>query len=61
MLDENEKNQLEQWTNKKCGDVIFDSDKDDWSVNTSVFDDSEVFFLLYSYFYIIIDNFCKLY
>ena len=32
----NEKNQLEQWTNKKCSEVIFDSDKDNWSQNTSV-------------------------
>ena len=28
MLDENEKNQIEQWTNKKCGEVIFNSDKE---------------------------------
>ena len=39
MLDENEKNQLEQWTNKKCGEVIFDSDKDNWSKDTSVFNE----------------------
>ena len=31
--------QLEQWTNKKCLEVIFDSDKDNWSENTSVFGD----------------------
>jgi hypothetical protein len=34
-----EQNQLEQWTGKKCNEVIFDSDKDNWSQNTSVFDD----------------------
>ena len=39
MLDENEFNQLEQWTNKKCSEVLFDSDKDNWDVNTSVFED----------------------
>ena len=39
MLDENEMNQLEQWTNKKCSEVLFDSDKDDWNQNTSVFND----------------------
>ena len=39
MLDENEKNQLEQWTGKKCFYVIFDSDKDNWNVNSSVFDE----------------------
>jgi hypothetical protein len=33
-----EKEQLEQWTNKRCGEVVFDSDKDDWNQNTSVFD-----------------------
>ena len=35
----NEMNQLEQWTNKKCSEVLCDSDKDNWSQNTSVFDD----------------------
>ena len=34
----NEMKQIEEWTNKKCGEVIFDSNTDDWSVNTSVFD-----------------------
>ena len=37
-LDEKEKTQLERWTHKKCSDVLFDSDKDNWSQNTSVFD-----------------------
>ena len=30
---------LEEWTGKKCGDVLFDSDKDDWSPNTSKFNE----------------------
>ncbi|BFU23421.1 predicted protein [Entamoeba histolytica] len=30
--------QLEEWTNRKVGNILFDSDKDDWKVNTSVFD-----------------------
>ena len=34
-----EKKQLEAWTNKKCSEVLFDSNKDDWSKKTSVFDD----------------------
>ena len=38
IIDENEMNQLEQWTNKKCSEVLFDSNKDNWSQNTSVFD-----------------------
>ena len=38
VIDSNEKNQLDQWTNKKCSEVLFDSDKDNWNVNTSVFD-----------------------
>ncbi|BFU19916.1 trichohyalin, putative [Entamoeba histolytica] len=29
--------QLEEWTNRKIGNVLFDSDKDDWNVDTSVF------------------------
>ena len=34
-----QKIQLEQWTNKKCSEIIFDSDKDNWSVDKSIFDD----------------------
>ena len=37
MLDNDEVIQLEEWTNKKCSEIIFDSDKDDWDQNTSVF------------------------
>ena len=29
---------LKRWTKLKCGEVIFDSNEDDWSVETSVFD-----------------------
>ncbi|BFU25338.1 predicted protein [Entamoeba histolytica] len=31
--------QLEEWTNRKVGNILFDSDKDDWNVNKSVFDE----------------------
>ena len=34
-----EKEQIEKWTQKKCGTVLFDSEKDDWSINKSSFDD----------------------
>ena len=30
--------QLEEWTSLKCSDILFDSDVDDWSEYTSVFD-----------------------
>ena len=39
LLNEAEANQLEEWTSLKCGEVVFDSNKDDWSLNTSVFGD----------------------
>ncbi|BFU26561.1 predicted protein [Entamoeba histolytica] len=29
--------QIEEWTNRKVGNVLFDSDKDDWKEDTSVF------------------------
>ena len=32
-----EKKQIEEWTRKKCSEVLFDSNKDDWDINTSVF------------------------
>ena len=38
-FDMNEMKQLEEWTKKKCEEVVFDSITDNWSVNTSVFDD----------------------
>ena len=34
-----EMKQLENWTHLKCGDVLFDSNKDNWSINTSVFNE----------------------
>ncbi|BFU23355.1 trichohyalin, putative [Entamoeba histolytica] len=30
--------QIEEWTEKRINNILFDSDKDDWNVNTSVFD-----------------------
>ena len=36
---ESQKKQLEDWTGLKYGEVIFDSNKDNWSKDTSVFDD----------------------
>ncbi|BFU20440.1 predicted protein [Entamoeba histolytica] len=30
--------QIEEWTNRKVGNILFDSDKDNWNKNTSVFD-----------------------
>ncbi|GAB1218649.1 hypothetical protein ENUP19_0001G0017 [Entamoeba nuttalli] len=30
-------NQLEEWTNRKIGNILFDSNIDSWKVNTSVF------------------------
>ncbi|BFU25919.1 trichohyalin, putative [Entamoeba histolytica] len=30
--------QIEEWTNRKVGNILFDSDKDDWNKNTSIFD-----------------------
>ena len=35
-LNDEEINQLEEWTGLKCSDVIFDSEKDNWNQNTSV-------------------------
>ena len=34
-----EKKQLEEWTGKKYSEIIFDSDIDDWDVDTSVLND----------------------
>ncbi|BFU19555.1 trichohyalin, putative [Entamoeba histolytica] len=30
--------QIEEWTEKRISNILFDSDKDDWSIDTSVFD-----------------------
>ena len=38
-IDENEKKQFEEWTGLKCNDIIFDSNIDDWSIKTSVFNE----------------------
>ena len=38
MIDIEEKKQLEEWTGLTCGEILFDSDKDNWSLNSSVFD-----------------------
>ena len=35
----NELKQLEEWTNKKCGDILFDSEKNDWSYCSSDFNE----------------------
>ena len=37
-LTKEEMKQIEEWTGKKCSEIIFDSDKDNWDVNTSDFD-----------------------
>ena len=34
-----QKKQLEEWTSLKCYDILFDSNVDDWSEDTSVFND----------------------
>ena len=35
ILDEDEIKQIEVWTNKKYGEVLFDSNVDNWNLNTS--------------------------
>ena len=45
-----EKNQLEIWTRKECQEILFDSIKDNQSINTSIFDDKIQFkkkFIIY--------------
>ena len=32
-------NQIEEWTGLSCSEIIFDSNKHSWSMNTSIFDD----------------------
>ena len=39
LLDEKEINQLEEWTGLKCSDIIFNSDVDNWKIDTSVFNE----------------------
>ena len=36
LLTRKEKKQLEKWTDLKCSDILFDSNIDDWDINTSV-------------------------
>ncbi|BFU24696.1 trichohyalin, putative [Entamoeba histolytica] len=31
--------QIEEWTERRINNILFDSDKDDWSKNTSVFEE----------------------
>ena len=38
-LNSNQIKQLEEWTSLKCGDIIFDSENDNWSKETSIFND----------------------
>ena len=37
------KNQLEKWTGLHCGDILFDSKKDNWEINRSVFNERIVY------------------
>ena len=43
VLQENEIKQLENWTNKKCHGIVFDSNKDDWSIGNSCFDEKVLY------------------
>ena len=50
-LNEKEKKQLEQWTELKCNDVVFDSEIDNWEEGKSVFNEkiqkkSHILFLI---------------
>ena len=38
-LDNKQKTQIEEWTSLKCTDIIFDSNVDNWSEDTSVFNE----------------------
>ena len=37
-INEKEQKQIEEWTSLKCLDILFDSNVDNWSHHTSVFD-----------------------
>ena len=39
ILTETEMKQLEEWTELKCSDIIFNSDLDNWSISSSVFNE----------------------
>ena len=38
-LQSNEKKQIEEWTRMKCSEILFDSDRNDWNQNSSVFNE----------------------
>ena len=38
-LPEKERKQLEEWTSLKCSEIVFNSDVDNWSINTSIFNE----------------------
>ena len=50
LLEENEKKQIEQWTKKKYGEIIFDSEKDDWNshfpLNEKIMNKSNLVFVI---------------
>ena len=35
LIDSNETKQIEEWIGKKIGELIFDSEKNDWDIDTS--------------------------
>ena len=39
MLSKFQKDQLEEWTELKCSEILFDSNLDDWKIDTSVFNE----------------------
>ena len=39
MIDENEALKLEEWIGLICGEIIFDSKKDNWKENESIFNE----------------------
>ena len=43
-LEMNQIRQIEEWTKLKCGEILFDSTKDNWSYSSSTFD-SKIFFI----------------
>ena len=49
----NESKQLEEWTGKRIGSILFDSNKHNWNTNTSVF---ESIMFGKSHFYVIIED-----
>ena len=39
MNEKEQKNQLEEWTGLQCSDIVFDSNVDNWSAGTTVFNE----------------------